>query len=76
MKLVGHFQRDFDGRRAAVGKEDLVQSPWSTLDQRSRETNRGLSGEPQKCRMRDSVKLASDCCVDLRHAMAVDVAPE
>ena len=76
LELERHLQRDLGRGRARVGVEDPAQPGRRDLDQPRRQLRRPGVGEAEHRRVRHPVELVADGPVDLRVAMAVDVAPE
>ena len=76
LELERHLQRDLGRGRARVRVEDPAQPGRGDLDQPRRQLGGPGVGEPEHRRVRHPVELVADRLVDLRVAMAVDVAPE
>ena len=74
--LVGHLQRGFDGRGPVAGVEDPAQPGWCGREQRLRELDAGLVGQPEERRVREPVELRPDRGVDGRLAMTVHGDPQ
>ena len=74
--LKRHFDRHFDGRGAVVGEEHVLQSRRGNVGQPLGQPDRGGIRAAEIGDVRHFVELGSDGRVDLRMAMAVDVAPQ
>ena len=74
--LHRHLERDFGRRRAAVAVEDFRQPRRGDADQLLRQYCRRLAGQAEQGGVGDFVELRADGRIDLRHTMAVDVAPQ
>src|SRR6266511_753749 len=74
--LVRHLERDLHRGRARVGEEDAGEPARDEPRELLGALDGGGRGEAEQGRVGDPPELRADGLVDLRDAVAVDVAPE
>ena len=75
-ELRRHLERRLRRRRAAVAVEDFRQPRRGDGDQLLRQHARRLVRQAEQRGVGDLLELVANGCVDLRHPVAVDVAPK
>src|SRR5579884_2487476 len=75
-ELERHLERHLHGRGAVIREENVCQTRRGQLGQPASEQDRRHIGLAQKGAMGNEIELGTDRFIDLRYAMAVDVAPE
>jgi hypothetical protein len=74
--LERHAQRHLDRSGSRVRVEHPREASRGVLDEGASKTDGGLAGEAEERRVGDSFQLVSYGSVELRAAVAVDVAPQ